>query len=90
MFINNKIMKKEYKPWYIKKWDKDNICGITQCRLRPGKDIYGKTYVITLPVCKHRFYRTAIFNLCVFNFPKIKIPCPICRHENEIESILNL
>ena len=82
-------MKKEYLPWYKKKWNKDNICGITQARLRPGKNSNGCPYVIALPECKHRFYRSAIFNFCLHSFPKQTIPCPICRHPFIVYNIMN-
>ena len=61
------------KNWYFKKWGKDKICGITQSRLRPGKDKYGIPYVITLD-CNHSFYTNALLEWSSQNET-----CPMCR-----------
>lgn len=61
------------KPWYFKKWGKDKICGITQTRLRPGKDKYGIPYVVKLS-CSHSFYTNALFEWSINNST-----CPNCR-----------
>ena len=59
-----------------RKWGKDHICPILQCRLRPGKNKNGESYVITLP-CKHRFYRKALIHW-VHNTSN---QCPVCRKQ---------
>lgn len=59
--------------WYFKKWGKNKICGITQGRLRHGKDKFGIPYVTTLD-CKHSFYTKALFEWACK-----KSTCPMCR-----------
>ena len=61
--------------WY-KKW-KDKICGITQTRLRPGKNKHGESYSIYLD-CSHGFYRSVLIEW-VKNCPSKMPTCPICR-----------
>ena len=60
--------------WYKKKWGTDKICGITQSRLRPGKDQEGNTYVIRTH-CGHGFYRKALLEW----IDRGNKSCPICR-----------
>ena len=60
-------------PWYLKKWGKNKICGITQGRLRPGKDRFGIPYVTRLD-CKHSFYTHALLEWSCKN-----PTCPMCR-----------
>ena len=58
---------------FWKKYGKNQLCGISHSRLRPGKDKYGNKYVIFLE-CKHGFYRKPL-NMWI----KHSNTCPICR-----------
>ena len=60
---------------FWKKYGKDKVCGITHCRLRPGKDSNGQPHVIFLK-CGHGFYRKPL----ELWFNKSKL-CPMCRKE---------
>lgn len=65
------------KLWWDKKWGKNKSCGITQMRLRPGKDIFDNKKCVFLD-CGHGFYRSAIiewYNSCQKPIPD----CPLCR-----------
>lgn len=67
------------KPNWDKKWGKNAICPITQCRLRPGRNKKGIPYTIALP-CKHRFYRSALTTWVEKLCRKNQTPsCPLCR-----------
>lgn len=61
------------KPWWSKKWGKEQICSLTQARLRPGKDKYGIPYCCSLS-CNHRFYTRPILEWLHKN-----PTCPLCR-----------
>lgn len=61
------------KQPFWKKFGKDQVCGITHSRLRPGKDKDGNSYVIFLQ-CKHGFYRKAL----AMWLERSNV-CPICR-----------
>ena len=63
--------------WWNKKWGKDNICPISQSRLRPGTNKDGLSYVIQIKECKHLFYRNALLEWYK-NCPRIS-SCPVCR-----------
>ncbi len=63
--------------WWNKKYGKNSICGITQSRLRPGKNYYGSSYVLKLP-CKHTFYRSAL-QKWILTHPTVLPTCPLCR-----------
>lgn len=73
-------------PWWSK-WGKDKLCGITHSRIRPGKNVHGMTYVITLK-CNHYFYRSALIEWtrkCDNN----NLTCPICRYKFDINDCFN-
>ena len=63
-------------PYWKRVW-KDQECGITNTRLRPGKNKYGLSYSIFLN-CKHGFYRKVLVEW-VKNCPKEEPTCPLCR-----------
>jgi hypothetical protein len=68
-------MKCSEKPWWSHKYGKDNICGITMARVRPGKNNNGFSYTVTLG-CGHSFYRKALTGWLI----KCNTPtCPVCR-----------
>ena len=68
--------------WHNKKWGKDKICGITFCRLRPGKNYYGLNYVSKL-CCGHSFYTKPLIE-----WTKKSDTCPLCRTKfNVLEDI---
>lgn len=69
-------MKKQ--PFWKKKW-KDKVCGITNARLRPGKNKHGDSYSVFLE-CNHGFYRS-VLNEWVKNCPTFPPTCPLCRQE---------
>jgi hypothetical protein len=63
--------------WWKQKYDKNSICGITQCRLRPGvyKDGMKKVTYLT---CNHGFYTRSLIEWIKndrHEFPT----CPNCR-----------
>jgi hypothetical protein len=65
--------------WWNEKYGKNSICGITQCRIRPGKNKNGLDRCLKLE-CGHMFYRTALLKwsekfIFLNEFPT----CPICR-----------
>jgi hypothetical protein len=62
------------KPFWDKKWGRDQRCAITYSRLRPGKDKDGVSYCIELE-CGHRFYRKALFRWIIDSH----YTCPVCR-----------
>jgi len=86
--ISEKLLK---KPWWNKKWGKDQICSISHTRLRPGKDKNGiqKTTILN---CKHRFRTDSLFiwyntnNFINNNY----ISCPICRAKHLVLKIPSL
>lgn len=63
--------------WWNKKWGKDNFCGITQSRLRPGKNSYGISHTLSLK-CGHNFYRKPLISW-IMSCPTNNPTCPICR-----------
>ena len=75
------------KPFWDKKWGKDNRCAITCSRLRPGQDKNGLSYTIELE-CGHRFWRKALVRWCVESSVNINIgehvKCPVCRADINI------
>lgn len=62
-------------PFWNKKWGKDQICAITNARLRPGKNKNKPSPIITLE-CGHRFYRKAFYQWVITSK---KTKCPCCR-----------
>lgn len=71
--------------YWKNKW-KEKICGITQTRLRPGKNKYGQSYSVFLQ-CTHGFYRSTLIEW-IKNCPTPCPTCPICRVEFNSNSIL--
>lgn len=61
------------KPFW-NKYGKDQLCGISHSRLRPGKNKDGKTHVVFLE-CKHGFYREPL-SIWV----RQNNTCPVCRN----------
>jgi hypothetical protein len=59
--------------WWKKKWGKDQLCGISQTRLRSGVDKSGRPYATTLE-CKHTFYTKPLVE-----WVKRSNTCPVCR-----------
>ncbi len=59
---------------FWKKYGKDQLCGISQSRLRAGRNKDGKPYVVFLK-CKHGFYRKPL-SIWVREYNNT---CPICR-----------
>lgn len=68
------------------KW-KDQVCGITKSRLRPGKNKYNLSYSIFLD-CTHGFYRSVLTEW-IKNCPTENPTCPICRKPFDIISVLS-
>lgn len=69
-------MSNRKEPFWKKKW-KDQVCGISQARLRPGKNKNGLSYTVFLD-CSHGFYRSVLIEWiqrCPLEHPT----CPICR-----------
>jgi hypothetical protein len=64
------------KPFWDKKWGRDQRCAITYARLRPGKNKDGLSYCIELE-CGHRFYRKPLIKWILTNSPNHT--CPVCR-----------
>lgn len=77
------LIKKEC--FWKKRW-KDKTCGITQSRLRPGKNRNGISYSIFLG-CSHGFYRSVLIEW-IKNCPTDIPTCPICRNKFDVSSIL--
>ena len=73
------------EPYWKKIW-KDQTCGITNTRLRPGKNKYGLSHTIFLK-CTHGFYRK-VLSEWVINCPKQQPTCPICRQVFNISDYL--
>jgi hypothetical protein len=71
--------------FWKKKWH-NKVCGITQSRLRPGKNKYGLSYSIFLD-CNHGFYRSALTEW-IRKCPSENPTCPICRSEFESICVL--
>lgn len=63
-------------PFWKKKWC-EKTCGITQTRLRPGKNKYGLSYSVFLK-CSHGFYRSVLIEW-IRNCPTEIPTCPVCR-----------
>lgn len=72
--------------WWDSKWNKDNICGISQIRLRPGANKNGIPYTIQLP-CKHRFYTNCLLNWMRVN--PAKVTCPYCRQLFTLQDLID-
>lgn len=70
------IKKYDKKSWWNVKWGKDKFCGITQARLRPGKNKDGIHYCTFLE-CGHGFYTKALFTW-IFK-SQTNPTCPMCR-----------
>lgn len=70
------------KYFWNKKFGKDKICGITQSKIRSGKDKNGNPYCVILK-CNHSFYRKPLIEWLIKN-----PTCPMCR--TEIFTIFNL
>ena len=66
-----------FKPSWWNKFGKNEICGITQTRLRPGKYKNNKNRVIFLE-CKHGFYVRPLL-IWIKNDMHIFPTCPNCR-----------
>jgi hypothetical protein len=70
------------KPFWNKKWGKDQKCAITCSRLRPGKDRNGLSYTIELE-CGHRFWRKALVQWVITSYANTTEhahpSCPVCR-----------
>lgn len=67
------------------KW-RNKICGITQSRLRPGKNKHGLSYVVFLD-CGHGFYRS-VLQEWVYNCPSENPTCPMCREDFDATCIV--
>ncbi len=67
------------KPFWDKKFGKDAICPITHTRLRPGKNKYGLSHVITID-CNHSFYRKALLE-----WYRTNETCPVCRKKMNVK-----
>ena len=77
---------KTTSSWWDSKWNKDNICGISHTRLRPGTNKNGIPYTIQLP-CKHRFYTN-----CLLHWMRInphKATCPCCRQSFTLQDLID-
>jgi hypothetical protein len=71
-------------PNWSKKWGKNHMCPISNCRLRQGNDINGYSYVIKTK-CSHRFYRKSLLEWANNCLSKDKnITCPMCRKNIEL------
>ena len=84
-FLNKRSMSRS--PFWKNKW-KGKVCGITKCRLRPGKNKHGVSYSVFLD-CKHGFYRTVLIEW-IKNCPSEHPTCPICRNEFSVSTIVIL
>ena len=69
-------------PFWNKKWGKDQVCAITNARLRPGKNKSDPSPIITLD-CGHRFYRKAIY-MWIINDQTGQFQCPMCREKIDL------
>ena len=67
------------------KWH-NKVCGITKCRLRPGKNKSGEAYSVFLD-CKHGFYRSVLIEW-IMSCPTPNVTCPLCRAFIDTNSIL--
>jgi hypothetical protein len=61
--------------WWNKKWGKDNLCALTQSRLRPGKNKIGISHCIKIE-CGHMFYTKPLIVWLENNST-----CPVCRFQ---------
>jgi hypothetical protein len=76
----------EHKPWWDKKWNK--VCGITQARIRPGKNKNGVPHVVHLP-CSHSFYTNALLEW-MSQYPESNhSTCPCCRKEFTLQTLID-
>ena len=73
--------------WWDTKWNKNNICGITHARLRPGKNKNGLPYTIRLP-CGHGFYINPLLEW-MQKCPKHIATCPCCRSKITLQDIFD-
>ena len=73
--------------WWFKKWDKTQLCGITQARLRPGKNKNGTPYIIRLK-CGHAFYTSPLL-IWIDKCPNEIPTCPCCRNNFTLQDLLN-
>lgn len=71
--------------FWKRKWE-NKMCGITQTRLRPGKNKRGRKYVIFLD-CKHGYYRSALIEWIKY-CPTERLSCPVCRKEFYLNVLL--
>lgn len=71
--------------YWDKKWGKNAICGITFCRLRPGryKDSYSKCIFLK---CGHGFYTRPLFK---WIYSSVNPKCPMCRKEIDMIELIN-
>ena len=76
------------KPWWYNKWNKDNICGITHARLRPGRNQNGVPYIIQLP-CKHTFYTNPLLEWMRVSGDNFTTPCPCCRQNFTLQDLIS-
>ena len=67
------------KNFWNKNWGKDNLCGITHSRLRPGKNSKGVHFTTSLK-CGHRFCTYPLLNWVKKN-NGLSATCPICRYK---------
>ena len=82
--MDEKILK--HKPWWDKKWNK--VCGITQSRIRPGKNKNGVPYVVHLS-CGHPFYTNALLEWMKQHPTSNNTPCPCCRKNFTLQSLID-
>lgn len=68
--------------WWSEKWGKDNICPITQTRLRQGVNKKGIKYTTEL-YCGHRFCTQPLLK-----WLGAKSTCPVCRHPFSLKEII--
>ena len=74
------------RAWWDAKWNKDNICGISHARLRPGKTKSGIPYTIQLN-CNHRFYTNCLLHW--MSVKKGEVRCPCCRRPFTLQDMIN-
>ena len=74
------------KNFWNKNWGKDNICGITYSRLRPGKNSKGVYYTTSLK-CGHRFCTYPLLNW-IKNNNGLSATCPTCMYNFNLIDII--
>jgi len=84
---SNGDQKAEKKSWWDSKWNKDNICGISHARLRPGKSQSGIPYTIQLK-CNHRFYTSCLLHWMEINGDG-EVSCPCCRNPFTLQDMID-